>query len=336
MPASTSSPEGPFQVHRIDEIEPQDPDKLWLVEDLWLDEGVGVLGGPPKHYKTWLAAELALSVALGIPAFGRYPVRHPGRVLFFGAEDSLAAFRTRFDAIAEIREVTLDKAPLYLLDVIALRLNTPEHIHRLEATIRQHEPRLLVLDPLVRIAAIDENSAAEVSAVLGALRRIQREFHLAVLLLHHTRKAAGSSPTLAFRGSGDFGAWSDSNLMLRKRKNELVLTLEHRSAPTPEPLVLGFRTKPAPHLALLRASERGLEPETDKLEAALLACLPRTGVARPTNDLREQVRRRKSDVLNALGRLKEQGRIERTKAGWRRVPAYRTGDQASLFPVPNP
>ena len=334
MPASTSSPEQPFLARRIDEVEPHDPDKLWLIDDLWLREGVGLLGAPPKHFKTWLAAELALSVATGSPAFGRYPVREPGRVLFFGAEDPLPSLRTRFEGIAKVQGITLEKVPLYLLDVTALSLNTSEHLLRLEATIRHHRPRLLILDPLVRIASIDENSAAEVSAVLGALRQLQRRFQVAVLLVHHTRKAAGSSPTLAFRGSGDFGAWSDSNLMLSSRKDALRLTVEHRCAQAPEPLALRFRTKPAPHLSLLAGREQAPEPVTDELEAALFACLPKTGVARPTSDLREQVRRRKSDVLDALRRLKEKGLLERTKAGWRRIPAPRTSDQASLFPVP--
>lgn len=48
MSVQTSSPEEPFPVRRIDEIEPQDPDKLWLIEELWLLQGVGLLGAPPN------------------------------------------------------------------------------------------------------------------------------------------------------------------------------------------------------------------------------------------------------------------------------------------------
>lgn len=184
MPASTSSPKQPFPTRRIDEIQPQDPDKLWLIDGLWLREGVGLIGAPPKHYKTWLAADLALSVATGTPALGRYHVREPGRVLFFGAEDSSPSLRTRFETIAQNRGIVLDQVPLYLLDITTLHLETPEHIQRLEDTLDHHQPRLLVLDPLVRIAAIDENSAADVSAVLGALRQLQRRFKVAVLLVH--------------------------------------------------------------------------------------------------------------------------------------------------------
>jgi hypothetical protein len=288
----------------------------------------------PKHYKTWLAAELALSVATGSPALGRFHVRDPGPVLFFGAEDRLPLLRTRFDAIAHARGIVLDKVPLYLLDMNVLRLETPKHVRRLEASLDRRRPRLLVLDPLVRIAAVDENSSTEVSAVLGALRELQRRFQVAVLLVHHTRKAAGSSATQAFRGSGDFGAWSDSNLIIRSRKDELVLILEHRSAPAPEPLVLQFRTEPTPHLAVLSASDPAPSTTSDELEATLLACLPKTGVARPTTDLREQIGRRKAHVLDALRRLQARGLVEHTKTGWRRPGGPPEIDAAARFPVP--
>ena len=334
MPASTSSREEPFPVLRIDEIQPQDPEQLWLIDDLWLREGVGLLGAPPKHYKTWLAVDLALSVATGTPALGRYPVREPGPVLFFGAEDRLPLLRTRFEAIAQARGTVLDRIPLYLLDMTSLHLEAQKHVQRLEATLERLRPRLLILDPLVRVAAVDENSAAEVSALLGALRELQRRFQVAVLLVHHTRKASGTSATQAFRGSGDFGAWSDSNLIIRSRRDELVLTLEHRSAPAPEPLVLHFRTEPTPHLALLPGSDPAPRATRNELEATLLECLPKTGAARPTGDLREHVGRRKADVLMTLRRLEEQGLVEHTKVGWRRAGGPSAIDTSGGFPVP--
>ena len=40
----------------------------WLVETLWAEEGVGIVGGAPKCCKSWLALDLALSVASGTPA----------------------------------------------------------------------------------------------------------------------------------------------------------------------------------------------------------------------------------------------------------------------------
>ncbi|MGE3361791.1 MAG: AAA family ATPase [Acidimicrobiia bacterium] len=341
MRSSTSPGSEPFPVRHVAEVEPVPPDRLWLIDQLWLALGVGVLGGAPKTCKTWIAAELAVAVASGRPAFGCYSVRQPGPVLFFGAEDSLSALRSRFEALAAPRGVALDALPLYLLDVAQLRLDEPDQLERLAATVERQAPRLLVLDPFVRLARVDENSAAEVSAVLGSLRTLQRDHEVAVLLVHHARKASGASPTQAFRGSGDFGAWGDSNLHVTRRGEELSLQLEHRSAAPPEPLRLRLITAPAPRLVLAdERSERGSAPAEGELQRALLDRLSASPRAHSTTELREVVRRRKADVLTALSVLEAAGCVERSAQGWRRrepssppLGVQGADRQRSLFPA---
>src|SRR5438045_6254930 len=79
----------------------------WLVEDLWTDQAVGILGGEPKCCKSFLALDIALSVASGSPCLRRYPVERPGPVLFFPAEASLAIVRQRLDGLAAAAAVPL-------------------------------------------------------------------------------------------------------------------------------------------------------------------------------------------------------------------------------------
>lgn len=337
MPGSTRLVSEPFPVRHVAEVEPLSPELQWLIEQLWLTCGVGVLGGAPKTFKTWIAAEIALAVASGRAAFGRFPVRQPGPALFFGAEDSLPALRTRFEGIAAQRGVTLAHAPLYLLDVAQLRLDRADQLARLSATVAAGAPRLLVLDPFVRLARVDENSAAEVSAVLGSLRELQRTHDLAILLVHHARKASGASPTQAFRGSGDFGAWGDSNLHVTRRGDELRLCLEHRSAAAPEPLRLRLVTDPTPHLSLVGGNAAS-PVAADGLQEALLEHLAASPRPHSTTELREAVRRRKADVVAALGELLTACLVERSSRGWTRAaprprPQGGPGEQCSLFPV---
>ena len=337
-PDSTPLASEPFPVRHVAEVEPVAPELLWLIEWLWLAFGVGVLGGAPKTCKTWIAAEIALAVASGRAAFGHFAVRQPGPVLFFGAEDSLPALRTRFEGIAAQRGLDLASVPLYLLDVAQLRLDRLDQLARLRTTIAAYSPRLLVLDPFVRLARVDENSAAEVSAVLGSLRDLQRAHDLAILLVHHARKASGASPTQAFRGSGDFGAWGDSNLHVTRRGDELRLHLEHRSAAAPEPLRLRLVTEPTPHLALIGGDAAPLVAAND-LQQDLLSRIAASPRPRSTTELREAVRRRKADVVAALDDLLAAGLVQRSKRGWTRVepsPSPRDSSedgQCSLFPA---
>src|SRR6184192_4079920 len=37
----------------------------WLIDQLWTAHAVGIIGGTPKSYKTWMALEMAVSVASG-------------------------------------------------------------------------------------------------------------------------------------------------------------------------------------------------------------------------------------------------------------------------------
>src|SRR5204862_15615 len=80
---------------------------------------------------------------------------------------------------------------------------------RLQDAVARVRPRLLLLDPLVRLHQLDENSSQEVSNLLGYLRALQREHDLAVALVHHTSKRAHARHGQALRGSGDLHAWTD-------------------------------------------------------------------------------------------------------------------------------
>ena len=81
------------------------------------------------------------------------------------------------------RNRTLDIA---VIDVPTLRLDHRADRQRLVETVQCVSPRLVVLDPLVRLHAV-----AEVAPMLGFLRDIQRRFETAVLLVHRVRTRRG-------------------------------------------------------------------------------------------------------------------------------------------------
>jgi len=308
----------PLDVRRVAEVEPQPTDATWLIENLWLDSGVGLLGGQAKVCKTYLAAELAIAVASGSPALGSYPTHGCGPVLFYGAEDNPAALRRRFEGLAESRGCDFQSLPVFLIDAPVLRLDTPEDLRRLRAAIDQCQPRLLVLDPFVRLVGnIDENSAADVSAVLGSLRAIQREKDVAILLVHHARKSPAANPNQAYRGSSDFAAWSDSNLFITRRGDRLTLAVEHRSARSPESISMKLEDEPAPHLVVLgQESAQSTRAESNPLAGQITTLLESVSRPMTTVELRKRLRRRKSDVVEAIDCLRTAGVIQRGANGW--------------------
>ena len=69
----------------------------WLIDQLWTAHAVGIIGGTPKSYKTWMALEMAVSVASGSACLTTFAVPSPGPVLLYAAEDSQATLRLRLE-----------------------------------------------------------------------------------------------------------------------------------------------------------------------------------------------------------------------------------------------
>ena len=177
-------------VVRVAELASDEIAERWLVEQLWCASSVGVIGGAPKCAKTWLGLDMALSVATGTPCLGKYAVPEPGPVLIYLAEDALPAVRERIEGMARHRGLDLDRVEIHVITAPVLRLDQDRDRTRLWETVRRLRPRLLVLDPLVRLHGIDENHAGDVAELLGYFRSLQRQLGLSVLLVHHTRKNA--------------------------------------------------------------------------------------------------------------------------------------------------
>ena len=213
------------------ELEDRPRHQHWLVDTLWGREAVGIIGGEPKCGKSFLALDLAVSVASAVPALRHFPTVHPGPVLMYAAEDAGHIVRTRLEGIARTAGANFATLDIAIIDVPVLRLDLQGDRQRLLDTVERIRPRLLVLDPLVRLHRVDENAVADIAPILSFLRNLQRRFDTAVVLVHHARKSAAARPGQALRGSSELHAWGDSNLYLRRRDNQTVMTVEHRAAP---------------------------------------------------------------------------------------------------------
>ena len=306
-------------VIRVGEIATEENPQRWLVEQLWGASSVGVIGGAPKCSKTWLGLDLALSVATGTPCLGKYAVPDPGPVLVYLAEDALPLLRDRLAGMARHRGLNLESIEIYVITAPSLRLDLDEHRERLFDTAKRLRPRLLLLDPLVRLHGIDENNAGEVAELLGYIRSLQRNLDLSVVLVHHTRKnaAGGTAAGQGLRGSGDIHAFGDSNLYLRRAGQRLVLLSEHRAAPAAPPVYLELVATDAERTRLEVVSETATERQRS-LQERVLEILTE-GVTRTRAKLRDELSVKNELLGAALESLERAGHLTRTPAGWQCV-----------------
>ena len=315
--ATSPKPERDFRVLRASQLPAQLPEKAWLVRELWSHLAVGFIGGQPKCGKTWLALDFAVSVASGTHCLGRFPVEQRGPVLAYLAEDSLPHVRQRLSGLCTQRQLSLESLELHLIATPSLRLDDEEDRALLVQAISRLKPRLLILDPLVRLHALDENSAADVSLLLGWLRALSRTWELAIVVVHHMSKKSRRQPGQALRGSSDLHAWADSSAYLTRQQDKLLLTLEHRSAPArpPIPLQLAPGADGAtPHLEPVLDSPA--LPGPPAIVDRVVHALGEAGAPLSRVALRGKLRLNNRKLGDALTSLERDGVIVRADSGW--------------------
>lgn len=288
----------------------------WLIEGLWADQAVGILGGEPKCCKTFLALDMAVSVASGTACLRRFQSFRTAPVLLFPAEDAFSVVRQRLDGICAAAHTHLDHLPLYVITAPRLLLDLPQDQEQLRQTVARIKPALLILDPFIRLHQSDENASKEVAPLLGYLRQLQRELSVAVLLVHHVRKGSGTTrPGQALRGSSDLHGWGDSNLYLRRNDSHLLLSVEHRAAPCRDNIPIELRQS-GPALALTVKTDQ--HPTTTSARKASARKDPPLRVCQamarlkgpvPVRQLRKLCRMKTATLCETLAILKAQGSV---------------------------
>jgi hypothetical protein len=316
----SAAPDTLLPVQPVHQLPVRSEAQRWLVTGLWLDEAVGIIGAEPKCCKSFLALDLAAAVASGTPCLRHFPVPQAGRVLLYAAEDALHIVRRRLEGICAAAELILQELDVQVITAPTVRLDLKADRDRLEHTVEQLKPRLLVLDPFVRLHRIDENASGEVAPLLAYLRELQRQHHLAVLVVHHAKKgSARIRAGQALRGSSEFHAWGDSNLYLRRLGNELTLTVEHRAAPSLPPIHLELAQRgESLALQLRSAVESASEvPPPSSIDERILDALSHADRPVPASELRALCSARKATFYARLEDLTRAGRLMRSPQGYR-------------------
>ena len=310
----------PLPVEPAWRLAERDPELRWLVTHLWSHDAVGIVGGEPKCCKSFLALDLAVAVAAGVPCLRRFAVPIPGCVLLYAAEDAHPIVRRRLEGIAIAAGVDLRDLDIQVITAPTLRLDLPADRLALQEAVARLQPKLLILDPFVRLHRIDENASGEVAPLLAYLRELQRRYALAVLVVHHAKKGAGNVRAgQALRGSSEFHAWGDSNLYLRRDGDSLTLAVEHRAAPALKPMKVELVAS-GEALALQLVEHNGAEPPAPtSLDERITAVLTAAPSPLPFAELRSQCRVRAATLYERLAALAASGRIVRSGDGGYRL-----------------
>jgi putative DNA primase/helicase len=189
----------------------------WLVDGI-LERGAnGVIVAEPKVGKSWLAADLAICLALGVDFLGR-KVPRAVKVAFVSREDNPSLTRWRLCALFRAKVAPSPKhVEAYVKNLWIntreqskqLLLDNDEQLAELMADLRIVKPEFLILDVLNTLHQKDENDNSEMRRVFERLDGIQREIGCAIGLCHHYNKTGSGSMTMRMRGSSAIAGWCE-------------------------------------------------------------------------------------------------------------------------------
>lgn len=243
------------------------PSVGWLVQDIWPQGARGWIAGEAKLGKSWLALELAVSVATGEPFLGKFPVRQPGPVFYLTEESNLRNLYNRLRMILLAKEIEPEQLrdKLRLLVRKRVKLTDPRWRTRIITAIDKHKPVVLFIDPLRRYHDGGENDSADLVAVLDAAAEFQ-DHGPAVPIVHHMRKTseanAGARAGQQMRGSSDLHAWGDAAMYCTgtaEDKNAVVVEVELKDEEPPPTFVVGI-TYGEPQTVLVAGVQTEMKP----------------------------------------------------------------------------
>ena len=197
------------------------PGKPPVVEGL-LYPGVYLFVGAPKVGKSFLMAQLAYHVSLGLPLWG-YAVRR-GTVLYLALEDDYPRLQERL-----YRMFGADSTGSLRLSVNAQTLGGGLE-KQLEGFVGEHpDTRLIIIDTLqkIREAGDERYSYASDYEVITKLKRLADASGVCLLLVHHTRKQQADDRFDKISGTnGLMGAADGAFLLQKERRTDSAATLD--------------------------------------------------------------------------------------------------------------
>jgi hypothetical protein len=230
---------------------------------------VGFIAGDPKARKSWVALDLALSIAGSASGYNTkfldcFTVARPEPVLYFMLEDKQSLYSRRARKVWDAK-TEFDKSRIFLQDGVImsehsatpgplmttvieqmLTLSDDDDRRAFRERIRagyempDGEPRpysLVVVDTLFRSAGpVDINNSGEVMAkILDPLTKIAHKEGVTILIVHHYSKGKVEGPTRGgtrILGSQALHSWSENSLYLTAGDHSFGLELESKAAPT--------------------------------------------------------------------------------------------------------
>ena len=196
----------------------------WLIENFLPQGSYAILFGAPGTFKTFIALDIALSIAIGV-GMGEQAywndIITTGPVLFVAGEGRFSLVN-RIRAWKKVHFFGNDVENFVLADPVPLVTEDLQPFLNGALRLRPDGYKLVVLDTVGRsMAGLNENSQEHASAFTNLVENIQYNLGATVLVLHHT----GLTEKHRSRGSSVFGADCDTIIRLDRQGKAKIVSM---------------------------------------------------------------------------------------------------------------
>jgi hypothetical protein len=293
------------------------PDPKWSVLGL-IPVGLTELVGKPKIGKSWLALDVSTSVARGSKVLGNFATTQ-GTTLYLALEDTPRRFQDRLKRVLD-GACAPSNAHFYPT-WLRVEENGLDALRR--SLDQQRDTRLVVIDTLARMRARPSgngNLYHEDYDAVATLKQIADDYSVAVVVVHHLRKATSDDPLDLISGSTGITGAADTILILRRERGHMDASLYVTGRDvTEQELALELDQRTMRWRALGAATDYRMNNERRKIIDALRAfgrSATPTEVANATDKKRGAVQRLMLKMTNE-GELRwlEGGKYELREGG---------------------
>lgn len=288
------------------------PEPKWVVPGL-LSEGLNLLAGPPKAGKSWLALNLAMTVAAGGMVLGQSEA-NAGNVLYLSLEDRTRRVQGRARKILAGKDHGT-KGRLMIFTEFPRQDNGG--LEAIQQWVEEsHNPSLVIVDVWQRFKPTrskgrNNNAYEQDYADLGQLKSVLDQKNVSCLCLHHLNKSTPEDVVERLSGSMGIGGCSDGIMVLTRQRSETEGELFMTGRDIEEKkIALKFDPDTCTWTSLGCAEAR-IESELGKRIVALLKSSGPSVKMWPTEIAEAIGEKRKEYVGNTLRRLLDRGILKR-------------------------
>ena len=279
----------------------------------YVSEGVALLIGRPKIGKSWLALDLAVACASGSSVLGSLkPVN--GNVLYLALEDGKRRLQRRLDKLLSPFSAAWPER-LSIAQTGDWRRADQGGLEDIDAWCTSAtKPVLVVIDTLARFRKPADGKQQLYTAdteAIACLQKIAVKHGLAIVVVHHDRKAESDDPFDTVSGTLGLTGAADTILIIKRRSNGVVLYARGRDIEESE-TAMQFDKATCRWSILGAASEVLRSNERARIISVLKAAGQPLSVGEIMADADMQ-NRNAADIL--LGKMTRDGEIARVGRG---------------------